>query len=68
VILEVGGVITEVCAGYCGIAFRRSRCDVVLESPDDKRGRDVARSRLARGYYIFFSSMIADKEMLEIFQ
>ncbi|WWL69742.1 hypothetical protein V4E86_07790 [Burkholderia pseudomallei] len=67
-ILEVGGVITEVCAGYCGIAFRRSRRDVVLESPDNEGSREVERSRLARGNYIFFSRMIADKEMPEIFQ
>jgi hypothetical protein len=68
VILEVGGVITEVCAGYCGITFRRSRRDVVLESPNNERSREIARSRLVRGYYVFFSSMIADKEMPEIFQ
>ncbi|WP_185733002.1 hypothetical protein [Burkholderia stagnalis] len=68
VILEVGCVITEVCAGYCSITFRRGRRDIVLESPDNERSREIARSRLAGGYYVFFSSMITDKEMLEVFQ
>lgn len=66
--LEVDGVITEMSARYCGVTFRRCRRDVVLESPNDKCSRNVACSRLARGYYVFFSSMIPDKEMSEIFQ
>ncbi|MGP8472405.1 hypothetical protein [Burkholderia sp. PR2] len=68
VILEVDGVIAEVSAGYCGITFRRGRRDIMLESPDNERSREIARSRLARGYYVFFSSMITDKEMPEVFQ